>query len=95
MRIFRPLLLLFCIFIVFISACELPQGATTSNSSNNSNSPNKNYKNVTKVDTTTRLSPQQIREQMKNTSRETVPAEMMVKGNINSSNKPIMMDSIP
>ncbi len=89
----RSSLLVFSFFILLISACELPQGATSSNGSNAQKLNNKSV--VSKIDTSAKLSPQQMRERMKNMSRETVPAEMMVKGNFNSSNKPVMMDSIP
>mgnify|MGYP000096538178 CR=1 FL=1 len=93
MRILRPLLLMISFFILLVSACELPQGATSSNGTSASNT---NNKVTPKTDTSAKLSPQQMREQrMRNMSRETVPADMMIKSSTNSSNRPVMMDSIP
>ena len=93
MRILRSSILLFSFFTLLISSCELPQGATSSNSNNSQNA---NSKSVTsKLDTTTKLTQQQMRERMKNMPRETVPAEMMVKGSVNSGKSLPTMDSIP
>ena len=93
MRILRSSLLLFSFCAFLISACELPQGATSSNSANVQNSNNKT--NTAKLDTTTKLTPQQLRERMKSMSRETVPGEMMEKSSINSAKSLPTMDSIP
>ena len=93
MRILRSSLLLFSFLALLISACELPQGATSSNGANVQNSNNKSK--ITKLDTATKLTPQQMRESMKSMSRETVPAEMMVKGSVNSGKSLPTMDSIP
>ncbi len=92
MRTFRSSLLVFSFLILFITACELPQGATSSNNTSAQNTTTKS--NIAKVDTSRKLSPQEMRERFKNMNKETVPAEMMVRGTIQNKSMPAM-DSIP